>query len=100
MAKKAKSAKKAKVSTSKGASKRTKLINVPLRSVVQFVHMIEEKGNTAAFMKAAKNRKLTVRPGTVKFVRKYLADNRLRRAMVVRVVEPCPEDPFECKFRD
>lgn len=100
MAKKAKGVKKAKRSAAKRVSKRAKLINVPLRSVVEFVHMIEAKGNTEAFKAAAKGRKLTVRPATVKFVRQYVADNGLRSAMRAGVVEPCPGDPFECKFRD
>ena len=100
MAKKAKksASKKAKSSGSKGK----KPIVVPLHSVVHFVKMLHDEGHADAFVKAAKTSKmsLTMHPESVNFVRKFLTGNELHRAMIEKVVDPCPGDPFECHFRD
>lgn len=93
-----------KVSTSKKAtpSKGKKPIKVPVHSVVHFVKMLHDEGHADEFVKAAKKSKafMTMHPDAVHFVRGYLTSNQLHHAMVAKVVDPCPGDPFECHFRD
>ena len=106
MAKKAKAKKTKKASVLKksaapGATG-AKTINVPLQSVLHFMSMIRDQGQSDKFARAAKKSKmsLSVPPETVKFVSKFLARKKLRGAMTASVVDPCPGDPFECRFRD
>jgi hypothetical protein len=104
MAKKAKKAKKASKSKKAAASGSAgkKSIMVPLHSVMHFAQMIEAEGHTDAFVKAAKKSKvfMAMDPSSVNFVKKFLTGNQLHAAMAVHVVDPCPNDPFECHFRN
>jgi hypothetical protein len=79
--------------------KRRKTVTVAVQSVVQFVKMLFDRGQADDFIAAAKEAKasVTVRADSVEFIRKYIADNRLRGAMAASVVDPCPDDPFECR---
>ncbi|GGI26900.1 hypothetical protein [Bradyrhizobium guangdongense] len=98
MAKKAKKASKA----AKKSSSTTKMLRVPLHSVVHFVRMLQDEKHAANFVKAARdsNAVVALHPATVDFVRNFVADKQLHHAMVTKVVDPCPGDPFECHFRD
>lgn len=105
MAKKSKKAKKAKkVAKSKKASRasRTKTVSVPVQSVLHFMNMIRDQGHSEEFAKTAKKSKLfvSVPPETVKFVRKFLVTKELHESMAASVIDPCPDDPFECNFRN
>jgi hypothetical protein len=95
MAKKAAKKTARKPASAKGA------IQVPLHSVVHFVQMIQEKGHMDQFVQAAKKSKsvVTMDSASVDFVRNYLTKNQLHGAMVEKVVDPCPGDPFGCHFR-
>jgi hypothetical protein len=95
MAKKATAAKTAR--PSKG-----KTIKVPLHSVVHFVKMLQDEGHADKFVKAAKKSKavMAMDSNSVGFVKSYLSSNQLHQAMVANVIDPCPDDPFECHFRN
>ncbi|MBI3760142.1 MAG: hypothetical protein HY269_10390 [Deltaproteobacteria bacterium] len=95
-------AKKASRSKKATSSKGKKSITVPVHSVVHFVKMLHDEGHAEEFVKAAKKSKavMTMHADSVDFVRKYLSNNQLHHAMIARVVDPCPGDPFECHFRD
>jgi hypothetical protein len=79
-------------------------LRVPMHSVVHFMRMLHDEKHTAKFVKAARAAKakatVTLHPSTVRFIKKYVADNELHGAMTAKVVDPCPDDPFECHFRD
>ena len=101
MAKKAKKASASKKAKSSGAQGKEP-IEVPLHSVVHFVKMLHDEDHADAFVKAAKKSRVSMmmHPDSVKFVRNFLNDKQLHRAMIEKVVDPCPGDPFECHFRD
>jgi hypothetical protein len=87
----------------KPASRKTKgSIQVPLHSVVHFVRMLHDEGHADKFVEEAKKAKavMGMDSGSVNFVRDYLNKNQLHKAMVDKVVDPCPNDPFECHFRE
>jgi hypothetical protein len=102
MVKKAKKVSASKKAKSSSGAQSKKPIEVPLHSVVHFVKMLHDEGHADAFVKAAKKSKvsLIMHPDSVNFVRKFLTGNELHRAMIEKVVDPCPGDPFECHFRD
>jgi len=77
-------------------------LRVPMHSVVHFVRMLHDEKHAAKFAGAARASKavVTLHPSTVRFIRKYVADNQLHQPMAAKVVDPCPGDPFECHFRD
>ncbi len=104
MAKKSKKAKKASKSKKAVASggRGAKTVKVPVQSVLHFMNMIRDQGHAEEFARAAKRSKLllSVAPETVKFVRKFLTKNELHAPMAASVVDPCPDDPFDCKFRN
>lgn len=99
MAKKAKKASKSKKVAASGA-KGAKTVKVPLHSVAHFMNMIRDQGHTDQFVKAAKKSKMfvSVPPESVKFVSKFLTRKKLHTAMARSMVDPCPGDPFDCKF--
>jgi hypothetical protein len=39
-------------------------------------------------------------PDSVEFVKDFLDKKKLHHAIMARVVDPCPGDPFDCHFRD
>ena len=73
-----------------------------MHSVVHFVKMLHDEKHAAKFVKAARDSKavMTMHPDTVDFVKKFVAKNNLHQAMATKVVDPCPDDPFGCHFRD
>ena len=81
-----------------GRSKGHKTTKVPVQSIVQFVAMLQRQGRADEFAEAAKKSKLfvTMRPSSVKFVREFVANNRLTRAMTLSIVDPCPGGDFNC----
>ena len=95
-------AKKASTSKKAAPSKGGKHLQVPVHSVVHFVKMLHDEGHADKFVEAAKKSKafMTMHPDSVNFVRDFLRQNALHQAMVAKVVDPCPGDPFECHFRD
>lgn len=92
-----------KVSAKKAASSKTQAhLVVPVHSVVHFVKMLHDEGHADKFVAAAKKNKavMTLHADSVGFVKDFLKKNQLHQAMIQKVVDPCPGDPFECHFRD
>jgi UDP-N-acetylglucosamine 2-epimerase len=99
--------KRMKTSVSKKSAKRSgtndkKVLRVPMHSVVHFVRMLHDEKHAAKFMKEARdsNAVVTLHPDTIKFVRDFVSNNQLHHSMATKVIDPCPDDPFECNFRD
>jgi hypothetical protein len=88
--------------TKKSAKNDKKVLRVPMHSVVHFVRMLHDEKHAAKFVKAARdsNAVVTLHPDTINFVRNFVSDNQLHRSMATKVIDPCPDDPFECHFRD
>jgi hypothetical protein len=84
------------------SSKKSVGVTVPMHSVIHFVTMLQDEGHASAFIKGAKKAKATMMldADSVAFVKSYLSGNQLHAAMVAKVVDPCPNDPFDCRFRD
>jgi hypothetical protein len=87
---------------SAASSKPSRGVTVPMHSVINFVTMLQDEGHASEFIKCAKKAKASVMldANSVAFVKSYLSGNQLHAAMVVKVVDPCPNDPFDCRFRD
>jgi len=102
MAKRAKAKARKTAAPAKRKTPGKKELRVPMHSVVHFLRMLQDEKHSAKFVNAARGAKavVTLHPSTLKFVRKYVADNKLHEPMAAKVVDPCPGDPFECHFRD
>jgi hypothetical protein len=95
MAKKAKAAKKAKVTPT--YLKGTKSVDIPAHRVAEVLAMIHKKGHTAKFRRHAKAAGvvMTLHPKTVNFVKDFVANNDMHTHAVGKQVVNS-DGSFDC----